>query len=71
LRFITAGSQPELGSRIEGRVYMRHGLEQRISGTVVWSDEMIVAVHLDRVPIPFLAVMREQLYLRRLARQYG
>jgi hypothetical protein len=71
VRFRTAGEPPELGSRISGRMGMRHGQELRISGTVVWSDESIVALHLDKDPIPFLAMMREQLYLRQLKRQLG
>lgn len=71
LRFRTAGKRPEEEARISGRVAMRHGKEVRVSGFVVWSDENIVALYLDRIPIPFLAVMREQLYLRHLERQLG
>lgn len=71
LRFRTAGSRPEEGVRITGRVALRHGKEARVSGVVVWSDEHIVALYLDRTPIPFLAMMREQLYLRHLKRQFG
>ncbi|MEX2582336.1 MAG: hypothetical protein WD766_03635 [Gemmatimonadota bacterium] len=50
---------------------MRHGKEVRVSGVVVWSDDHIIALYLDRAPIPFLLMMREQLYLRQLKRQYG
>lgn len=71
VRFRTAGLPPEVGAKIDGRIGMRHGREVRIAGTVVWSDENTVSVHLDRDPIPFLAMMREQLYLRHLARQIG
>jgi hypothetical protein len=43
---------------------MRHGLEVPVCGTVIWSDAHVVAMNLDRTPIPFLAIMREQLLLR-------
>lgn len=67
IRFRTAGALREPGTRLNGRVSMRHGKEVRISGTIVWSDDQTTAVHLDRTPIPFLAMMREQLYLRQAA----
>lgn len=71
IRFRTAGMRPAEGVRISGRVAMRHGKEVRVSGVVVWSDDHIIALYLDRAPIPFLLMMREQLYLRQLKRQYG
>lgn len=69
LRFRTAGPVPIEGSEISGRFAMRHGCEVRIAGRVVWSDENTVALNLDHAPIPFLAVMREQIYLRRAREQ--
>jgi hypothetical protein len=69
LRFRTAGPVPIEGSEISGRFAMRHGCEVRIAGRVVWSDENTVALNLDNAPIPFLAVMREQIYLRRAREQ--
>lgn len=71
IRFRTVGAPPETGSRISGRLGMRHGDEVRIAGTVVWSDESSVALKLDRAPIPFLAMMREQLFLRQTEEQLG
>lgn len=66
VRFLTAGEAPALGRRIEGRIGMRHGAEFQVAGSVVWSDRHNVALHLDETPIPFVAILREQLYLRRL-----
>ena len=71
LRFRAAGEPLEEGTRVNGRISMRHGKEVRISGTVVWSQDGSVALNLDRLPIPFLAIMREQLYLRSAQRQLG
>ena len=71
IRFRTVGAPPAEGSRVAGRLGMRHGREVRISGVVVWSDEQTVALKLDRTPIPFLAMMREQLYLRNAEEQLG
>jgi hypothetical protein len=67
VRFRTAGVPPAIGARVSGRISLRHGKELRVSGKVVWSDQEAVALFLDRTPIPFLAIMREQLYLRHLA----
>lgn len=69
LRFRTAGPPPVEGSEISGRFAMHHGYEVRVAGRVVWSDENTVALNLDHVSIPFLAVMREQIYLRRTREQ--
>lgn len=71
LRFRTAGPELPPGTRVNGRVAMRHGKEIRISGTVMRSSTEEIALSLDRGPIPFLAVMREQLYLRQASRDMG
>jgi hypothetical protein len=71
LRFRTAGAPPDRGTPIIGRLALRHGKEIHIAGRVAWSDSKVVAVHLDREPIPFLDMMREQLFLRRLTRRIG
>jgi hypothetical protein len=68
VRFRTCGIKPEDGTEISGRIAMRHGLEVRVCGTVIWADDQAVALNLDSVPIPFLAIMREQLYLRNHAK---
>jgi hypothetical protein len=65
LRFRVEERQPALHSRVAGRLALRHGLEINVSGTVVRKLENSVALHLDLQPIPFVAVMREQLYLRK------
>lgn len=62
---------PKLGERISGRIRMRHGEELKVSGRVVRCQAPTVALHLDRGPIPFQAMMREQLYLREIARDSG
>jgi hypothetical protein len=67
IRFRTAGGPPDEGTRVSGRVGLRHGQEVRIAGVVVWSDADEVALHLDDEPIPFLCILREHLYLRRVA----
>ena len=66
LRLRPTGELPEPGSVLSGRLTLRHGVQVNVSGTVVWCDEGNVAIHLDVAPIPLLAVIREQLYLRRL-----
>jgi len=66
LRFRAEERQPPLYSRVGGRLVLRHGLEIQVSGRVVRRSETFVALHLDLQPIPFVAVMREQLYLRKL-----
>jgi hypothetical protein len=66
LRFRAEERQPPLHSRVAGRLALRHGLEIEVSGMVVRKSEGGVALHLDLQPIPFVAVMREQLYLRKL-----
>ncbi len=71
LRFRTSGPTPREGDQISGRFTMCHGVEIRVAGRVVWCDENMVALNLDRSPIPFLAVMREQIYLRRAQGQQG
>lgn len=71
LRFRTAGVPPADGARVSGRLSMRHGKEFRVSGKVVWGNEHVIALFLDKTPIPFLAIMREQLHLRHLRRQFG
>lgn len=71
LRFRAAGPELRIGTRVNGRVAMRHGKEIRISGTVLRSNPQEIALNLDRGPIPFLAVMREQLYLRQASRETG
>ncbi len=68
VRYRTTGTIPGRGARIAGRISMRHGKEIRVSGTVVWGDQDMVALHLDQTPIPFLSVVREQLFLRNLRR---
>lgn len=69
LRFRTAGLPPAEGCEVVGRFTMCHGCEISVVGRVVWSDENTVALNLDRSPIPFLVVMREQIYLRRAREQ--
>jgi len=69
LRFRTVGVPPERGTPVAGRVSLRCGKDVVVSGRVVWSDETFVALHLDTTPIPFLDIMREQLYLRDSSRQ--
>jgi hypothetical protein len=71
LRFRTTGDPPERGTRISGRLELRHGKKLRISGTVARSDSSAVAIHLDSEPIPFLDMMREQFFLRMLPRRIG
>jgi hypothetical protein len=71
MRFRAAGEPLSIGTRVTGRIAMRHGKEIRISGTVVRCDDSSVALNLDRVAIPFLAIMREQLYLRHALERYG
>jgi hypothetical protein len=66
LRFRADEHKPPLHSRVAGRVALRHGLELEVSGIVVRKTENSIALHLDLQPIPFMAVMREQLYLRKL-----
>ncbi len=66
---IHAAEMPDLGQRISGRIRMRHGEELKVSGKVVRREPPTIALHLDRGPIPFQAMMREQLYLRELARE--
>jgi hypothetical protein len=69
LRFRTVGSPLPAGTALVGRLGMRHGQEVRFGGSVIWGDEQTTALHLDRAPIPFLAMMREQMYLRHAALQ--
>lgn len=69
LRFIPSDEMPAVGSHVAGRVVMCHGVQLGVAGTVVWSEADTVALHLDTTPIPFLGIIREQLYLRRAARQ--
>ena len=53
------------GTPMSGRLTLRHGVQVSVAGKVVWSDEENVAIHLDVAPIPLLAIIREQLYLRK------
>lgn len=69
IRVRPSGETPEVGSQLTGRISMCHGAQLSVAGTVVWCEGGLIAIHLDSQPIPFLAVIREQLYLRRLARQ--
>jgi len=69
IRFRTVGFVPKAGQPIEGRLMLRHGKELSIAGKVAWSNERQVALHLDDRPIPFLEMMREQLFLRQGTRQ--
>lgn len=71
LRFRATNEPLEPGTRVTGRIAMRHGKELRVSGTVVRTEDGTVALNLDRLPIPFLAVLREQLYLRAASREHG
>jgi hypothetical protein len=66
LRLRPTGELPAPGTPVSGRLSLRHGVQVNVAGTVVWCDEGNVAIHLDVAPIPLLAVIREQLYLRRL-----
>jgi PilZ domain len=66
LRFRADEAKPPLHSRVAGRVALRQGVELEVSGIVVRKTENSVALHLDLQPIPFMAVIREQLYLRKL-----
>jgi len=68
LRVMPTGDAPEPGEQLTGRLSLCHGVQVSVAGTVIWSDDGNVAIHLDVTPIPFLAVIREQLYLRKLAR---
>ncbi len=69
IRVRPAGRMPDYGEEVAGRISMCHGAQVSVAGSVIWSEDGIIAIHLDGRPIPFLAVIREQLYLRRLARQ--
>lgn len=71
IRFRAAGEPLAAGTRVNGRIALRHGKEIKVSGTVVRMEDDTVALRLDRKPIPFLAVMREQLYLRQARRELG
>ena len=66
LRLRLTGELPAPGSPMSGRLTLRHGVQVNVAGKVVWCDEDNVAIHLDVASIPLLAVIREQLYLRRL-----
>lgn len=68
IRVRPSGESPEIGSQLTGRISMCHGAQLNVAGTVVWSEGGLIAIHLDSRPIPFLAVIREQIHLRRLAR---
>lgn len=69
VRIVPSGQMPVIGSRVTGRISMRHGALITVEGTVVWIENGVAALHLDTTPVPFLAMIREQLYLRRLARE--
>jgi hypothetical protein len=71
IRVLPAADPPLEGSPISGRLSLCHGAQLTVAGTVVWSDGKSVAIHLHVTPIPFLAILREQLYLRRLAGSSG
>jgi hypothetical protein len=71
IRVLPAGERPPEGASITGKLSLCHGEQLVIAGTVVWSDGKSLAIHLHVTPIPFLAILREQLYLRRLSRQTG
>jgi hypothetical protein len=69
IRVRPAGESPVLGDSISGKIAMCHGAQLSVAGTVIWCGEGTVSIHLDDSPIPFLAIIREQLFLRRVARQ--
>jgi hypothetical protein len=69
IRLRPAGETPGLGQNVSGRIALCHGAQLNVAGKVIWSGEGTVSIHLDTDPIPFLAIIREQLYLRRVARQ--
>lgn len=64
IRFRTTVERPAPGTPLSGRIIMCHGGEFRFAGTVVWCDAESTALKLDRIPLPFLAILREQLFLR-------
>jgi hypothetical protein len=69
IRVRPSGRVPATGEEVSGRITMCHGAQVSVAGTVIWSELGIIAIHLDVRPIPFLAIIREQLYLRRVARR--
>jgi hypothetical protein len=64
-RFRTPHWLPALGAHVHGRLRLRHGADVRVEGRVARADGSTVTVQLSEQPIPFSAVLREQLYLRR------
>lgn len=66
-RFAATSSAAEVaeGNTVAGELRFRDGETIPVRGVVVRVQEGEVAVHLDREPIPFKRILREQMFLRR------
>jgi hypothetical protein len=53
------------GQRVAGVVEFCNGTRVEVSGRVVRIQGSEIALHLDKQPIPFPDIIREQIYLRR------